>query len=156
APSVLSTSLQSLSTGTATIGLGSNSPGTLNVTGGTFEVTGSTSGYELVVGEGGSGSTMNVQSGAQGNLSGNSGNAVLGDGANVSGTANVNGPGAVWANASNDPSSPLAVGGSGSGFLNVLAGGQVNDFDADIARETGSTGSVQVDGSGSMWTNRDA
>ena len=125
------------------------------MTGGTLEVSGSTSEYELVIGEGGSGSVMNILSGAHVSLSGDLTNAVLGNEANIVGTANVSGAGAVWANASDDSSAPLVIGGFGSGFLNILSGGQVNDFDADIGRETGSSGSVDVDGSGSLWTSRD-
>jgi hypothetical protein len=65
APSILNTLLLTLSTGTASIGLGSNSPGTMNVNGGTFQVTGSTSDYELIVGNSGSDSALNVNAGAQ-------------------------------------------------------------------------------------------
>jgi T5SS/PEP-CTERM-associated repeat protein len=153
-PSILNSSLQTLSTATASVGLGSGSPGTLNVNAGTFQVSGSTADYELVVGNGGSGSTMNVSSGAQINLTGALGNAVIGKNAGVTGTANVHGSGATWTNQSNDASAPLAVGGFGSGFLNITSGGQVSDFDADVASEVGSTGTVTVDGAGSTWTNR--
>ncbi|HEY4232601.1 MAG TPA: hypothetical protein VGM76_04190, partial [Lacipirellulaceae bacterium] len=154
APSILNTSLLSLSSGTATIGAGSNSPGTLNVNSGTFEVTGSTAAYDLVVGDGGSNSTLNVDAGARVDLTGNLGNAVIGNNAGVIATANVTGSGAVWTNSSNDVDSPLAVGGSGNGTLNVTAGGELSNFSASIARETGSTGSALVSGTGSSWTNR--
>jgi T5SS/PEP-CTERM-associated repeat protein len=79
---------------------------------------------------------------------------VIGNNTGVSGTATVTGAGATWTNASNDVAAPLAIGGSGNGTLNILAGGQLSDFSASIARETGSTGAALVSGAGSLWTNR--
>ena len=153
-PAILNTTLQFLSTGTATIGLGSNSPGTLNVNRGTFSVLDSTADYELIVGNDGSGSALNVSGGAQVNLTGTEGNAVIGKSAGVTGTVNVSGAGSAWSNEANDTAAPLAVGGFGNGGLNITAGGQVNDFDAQIARETGSSGAATVSGAGSTWNNR--
>jgi T5SS/PEP-CTERM-associated repeat protein len=153
-PSVLNTSLRSLSTTTASIGFGSGSPATLNVNGGSFSVTGSTAGDELVVGDEGSGSVVTVSSGAQMNVNGTEGNAVIGNTTGVVGTVNVTGAASSWSNASNDSAAPLSVGGFGTGTLNVATGGSVDDFDADVARETSSTGTVSVDGVGSIWTNR--
>jgi T5SS/PEP-CTERM-associated repeat protein len=153
-PSVLSTSLHSLSTTTASIGFGSGSPGRLNVIGGTFSVTGSTAGDELIVGDAGSGSVVNVSGGAQMTVSGAEGNTVIGSGVGIVGTVNVSGAGSSWSNASNDSTAPLAIGGSGTGTLNISTGGHADDFDADVGRDTGSTGTVFVDGVGSNWTNR--
>ncbi len=153
-PSILNTTLQSLATATATIGLGSGSPGTLNVIGGSTSVTGSTADYELVIGNDGSGSALKVAAGAQLNVNGTLGNAVIGKKAGVTGTATVTGASASWSNTSNDPTAPLTIGGLGTGVLNVTTGGHVDDFDADIAGAAGSTGTAFVDGAGSNWTNR--
>jgi T5SS/PEP-CTERM-associated repeat protein len=153
-PSVLNTSLLSFSTQTASIGLGSNSPGTLNVNGGTFQVTGSTSDEELIIGDNGSGSSLNVNAGAQLSLTGDEGNAVIGNSAGVNGTANVTGAGAVWTNASNDAAAPLVIGNFGNGTLNITAGGQLSDFAGTIAGQTDSTGAATVSGAESSWTNR--
>ena len=153
-PSVLNSTLASLSTTTATIGLGSSSPGTLNVNGGSTSVTGSTADYELVVGNDGSGSFLRVATVQQLTVSGALGNAVIGKSAGVTGTANISGIGATWSNSTSDSMAPLAIGGFGTGTLNISAGGHVDDFDADIATEVGSTGSASVDGAGSLWTNR--
>lgn len=154
APAILNTSLQTLFAGTALIGLGASQPGTVNVTGGAMNVTGSSADYELVVGNDGSGSVLRVQAGAQLNVNGASGNAVLGKSAGVLGTVNITGTGSIWNNTSDDDMAPLAIGGFGTGTLNITSGGQVNDFAAFIAKEAGSTGSVSVDGAGSTWTNR--
>jgi T5SS/PEP-CTERM-associated repeat protein len=153
-PSVLNSTLAIFSTTTATIGLGGSSLGTLNVNGGSTSVTGSTADYELIVGNDGSGSFLRVAAGAQLNVSGALGNAVIGKSAGITGTANVTGVGAIWSNSTTDSTAPLAIGGFGTGTLNISAGGHVDDFDADIATEAGSTGSVSVDGAGSLWTNR--
>lgn len=153
-PSILNTTLQSLAAATATIGLGSGSPGTLNVNGGSTSVTGSTSDYELVIGNNGSGSVLKVAAGAQLNVNGALGNAVIGENAGVTGTATVAGANASWSNASNDSTAPLTIGGLGTGVLNVTTGGHLDDFDADIAGAAGSTGTAFVDGVGSNWTNR--
>ena len=154
APAILNTSLQTLFAGTALIGLGASQPGTVNVTGGAMNVTGSSADYDLVVGNDGSGSVLRVQSGAQLNVNGASGNAVLGKSAGVLGTVNVTGAGSIWNNTSDDDMAPLAIGGFGTGTLNITSGGQVNDFAASIAKEAGSNGSASVDGAGSTWTNR--
>ena len=87
------------------------------------------------------------------NLTGAQGNAVLGKLAGVTGTVNVTGNGATWSNAAGNTNSPLAVGGFGTGFLNITLGGKVDDFDAIIAREAGSHGTATVSGTGSIWTN---
>jgi T5SS/PEP-CTERM-associated repeat protein len=122
-PAILNTTLQTLSTTTADIGLGSNSPATLNVNSGTFQVTGSGADYDLIVGDNGSGSMLNVSGGAQVSVSGAEGNAVLGASAGVTGTVNVSDMGSAWNNASNDAAASLDIGGLGSGFLNIMGGG---------------------------------
>jgi T5SS/PEP-CTERM-associated repeat protein len=88
------------------------------------------------------------------NVNGAEGDAVIGNTAGVVGTVNVTGAASSWSNASNDSAAPLSVGGFGTGTLNISTGGSVDDFDADVGREASSTGTVSVDGVGSIWTNR--
>lgn len=62
------------------------------------------------------------------------------------GTAQVTTPGAQ--------SSPVTVGESGAGALDILTGGTLlSSSPGVIGKNTGSTGIVTVDGSGSSWTN---
>jgi T5SS/PEP-CTERM-associated repeat protein len=154
APSILNTSLADFSTTTAILGLGTGSPATLNVNAHTFEVTGSTADFELSVGSDANG-TVTVANGSLMSVSGTSGNAVLGKNAGITGTVNITGPGSTWDNSSQDATAPLAVGGLGTGALNITLGGQADDFDASIAQGAGSSGTVTVNGAGSQWTNRD-
>ena len=153
-PAVLNTTLLNLSCTVATIGLGSGSPGTLNVNAGTFTVSGSSSDYDLIVGNDGSGSTMNVTGGAQASLTGTEGNAVVGKSAGVTGTVNVSGAGSALSNDSNDATASLDIGDFGTGNLNITAGAQVNDYASEIAVAASSIGSAMVSGAGSTWTNR--
>ncbi len=146
-PSSLTTTLASLSAPTASIGMFAGSQGTLNVNAGSFNVTGSGSSFELAVGDNGTG-TLNVNNGAQVNVTGTEGNAVIGNKAGVSGVVNVNGAGSIWNNNSNSLVAPFTTGGSGNGALNVSAGGQVNDMRCEIGSNAGSSGSVTVDGAG--------
>jgi len=46
----------------------------------------------------------------------------------------------------------IDVGKSGNGTLAITRGGRVNGYDGSIARESGSTGQVTVDGVGSIWS----
>ena len=154
-PSILNTSLQTLSAGSVSIGLGSGSPGTLNVVGGAFQITGTTSDDELIVGDGGSGSTLNVTNGADLNVTGQLGNVVLGKNAGVTGTANVSGAGSLWNQSSDDVAASLSVGGFGVGAFNITGGGQAMDYRGILAAETGSSGSATVNGNGSKWINRE-
>ena len=149
-PAILNTTIQNLVTTSATVGLGSGQAGTLNVNGGLFQVVGNSADFDLIVGGDGTG-TLNVNSVMT--LTGAQGNAVLGNTAGVTGTVNVSGANARWSNAAGNTNSPLTVGGFGTGFLNITFGGQVDDFDANIAGETGSSGTVTVSDAGSTWTN---
>ncbi len=119
-----------------------------------MSVTGSTSDFELIVGNDGSGSLLTVGAGAQLNVNGALGNAVIGKSIGVTGTATVAGAGASWSNTSNDSTAPLTIGGFGTGTLNITTGGHVDDFDADIGSAAGSSGTAYVDGAGSNWINR--
>ena len=67
------------------------------------------------------------------------------------GTATVSGTGSKWTNSGN-----LFVGYSGTGTLNIAGGGAVsnsNNPSGYIGYNSGSAGTVTVDGSGSTWTN---
>jgi T5SS/PEP-CTERM-associated repeat protein len=47
---------------------------------------------------------------------------------------------------------PMNVGESGTGTLNITAGGIVQDSEATVGADSGSTGTVLVDGVGTTWT----
>ncbi len=49
--------------------------------------------------------------------------------------------------------SGIYVGHSGSGTLNIEAGGQVNNYDGHIGHSSGSTGAATVTGNSSRWAN---
>ena len=71
------------------------------------------------------------------------------------GTATLSGTGSTW-----DSDRFLIVGYSGSGTLNILDGGVVNNSNHSssscgyLGYQTGATGSVNVTGVGSTWNNR--
>src|SRR5262245_36740423 len=153
--SVLTTTLTNLATPSAFMGAftGANQS-TLNVNDGRFTIFGSNqTEFELNVGHNSPG-TVNVAAGAEMNLTGVEGNAVLGTNVGVSGTVNVSGIGATWNNLSDSQTAPLVIGEEGNGALNITAGGAVNDGEARVGLITGSTGSVVVADVGSIWTNR--
>jgi len=152
--SVLNTTLTNLSAPSAYLGAFTGSQSTLNVNAGRFTVFGSSqTDYELNVGHNSNG-VLNVAAGAVVNVTGAEGNAVVGAFSGVSGTVNVSGLAATWNNTSDSEQAPLVIGSQGSGALNITASGSVNDYSSIVAMETGSFGSVLVDGAGSSWTNR--
>jgi T5SS/PEP-CTERM-associated repeat protein len=153
--SVLNTTLTNLSAPNAYLGAFTGSQSSLiNVNAGRFTVFGSSqTDFELNVGHNSNG-VLNVAAGAVVNVTGTEGNAVVGAFQGVSGTVNVSGLGATWNNTSDSEQAPLVIGSQGSGALNITAGGSVNDYSSIVAMETGSFGSVLVDGPGSSWTNR--
>ncbi len=153
--SVLNTTLTNLAAPSAFLGAFTGAQSSfINVNAGTLTVFGSSqTDFELNVGHNSSG-VLNVAAGAVVNVNGAESNAVLGAFSGVSGTANVSGLGAMWNNTSNSEQAPLVIGSQGSGALNISAGGSVNDHSSIVAKETGSIGSVLVDGPGSTWTNR--
>jgi outer membrane autotransporter protein len=128
----------------ATIGAFANSTGTATVDGSGSSWTTQT---QLNVGDSGTGS-LTISSGGQVSF----GNATLGFSTGGVGTVTVTGAGSIL---NGSPSaSGLAIGGSGTGTLKVLNGGQVNDGFGYVGGYTpGSIGSVVVDGSGSAWIN---
>lgn len=94
---------------------------------------------------------------ADGNLTIDGGSAVtssysyLGYNAGITGTATVTGSGSKWTTTYFNAS--RYVGYSGIGVLNITNGGYVNNKTAYIGYNTGSTGTVTVDGPGSTWSN---
>ena len=76
----------------------------------------------------------------------NSSKVYLGYGSGSIGTATVKGAGSTWAN-----SGTLYIGNSGSGTLNVEAGGQVTSITGSIGESISSTGTVTV--TAANWTN---
>jgi len=65
------------------------------------------------------------------------------------GAVTIRDAGSTWTN-----SDGLCVGWYGDGTLNVADGGTlINDGEAQVGYESGSTGAVRVSGSGSTWTN---
>jgi T5SS/PEP-CTERM-associated repeat protein len=103
----------------------------------------------FVVGNGGSG-TLNITGSSRVTAS-SSGATYIGDDANSTGTVNVDGAGAKFT------TNRLIVGNSGTGVLNITAGGVVttssgiSDPTVTIGNNAGSTGTVTVGGMGSTW-----
>ncbi len=78
----------------------------------------------------------------------NSSTGYIGYGTGSTGTVTIAGTSSQWTD-----SSYLFVGGSGSGALNITAGGSVSDVNGYIGCYAGSNGTVTVNGAGSTWTN---
>ena len=93
----------------------------------------------------GSTGTVNIESGA----TVTSGNGVIGNEANATGTVTVTGAHSTWTN-----SDEIVVGESGTGTLRVEAGATVtNAHEGTVGHLAGSHGTVTVTGPGSTWTN---
>ncbi len=97
------------------------------------------------VGEYGTGTLFVRNGGTISNIDG-----YIGDLAGSTGWASVDGAGSKWTNSSN-----MYVGnwGDSIGTLRILNGGVVSGVDGFVGYETGSVGTVAVDGVGSKWTN---
>src|SRR5262249_38103015 len=133
---------QVVSSFTNTIGMNPGSSGLVSVSG-----TGSSwtnTGLLELSGTGGDG-TLDIMTG--GTVS--NGSSFLGT-FNGSGTVTVDGVGSTWTS-----SGDLSVGGvfGGVGTVTISGGGQVTSINGLIAEGLSSTGTVQVDGVGSTWTN---
>src|SRR5665647_2974450 len=76
-------------------------------------------------------------------------NGFLGDNAGSNGTATVTGAGSSWT--STNASTGTAVGFNGTGTFNVQAGGTVNTVNTILGFGAASSGTVTVDGAGSIW-----
>ncbi|HEY4075871.1 MAG TPA: hypothetical protein VGM26_02965, partial [Rhizomicrobium sp.] len=140
--------------GTSYVGYISTGQGTVNVSGSDGHGNASTfttPNNDLVLGQDGTG-TLNITGGG---LVSNQNGYVGADG---TGTATVSGSSSdglvsTWRNASD-----LIVGDTGTGTLNILAGGTVSNHIGNIGNQSGGTGTVLVsgtDGNGhvSTWTS---
>ena len=131
------------STGTSNyIGNSSVSMGVVKVDG--AGSTWANNGGSLYVGEQGSG-TLSITHGG----SVTSGNACIGDSYASTGTVIVDGTGSTWIN---NATGGIIVGNRGKGTLLITNGGSVSG-PGYIGNNSGSTGAVTVDGTGSTWTN---
>jgi T5SS/PEP-CTERM-associated repeat protein len=101
----------------------------------------------LEVGDGGSGE-VNITLGGTVNAA----DSIIGANVNGGGQVNVNGSNSLW-----DNSGTVTVGGLGPGTLNITNQGIVENSDGFIGTSslTNSTGTVNVSGVGSRWTNTD-
>jgi T5SS/PEP-CTERM-associated repeat protein/autotransporter-associated beta strand protein len=130
------------------VGYSSGSVGVATVDG-----TGSTwAARSIFVGNDGTG-TLNITGG--GTVTSASGGFVeIGRGSGAVGVVNVDGKGSTLSSSE----ATIFVGASGSGTLNITRGGTVNSDGSDtvIGNNLGSTGVVNVDGAGSMWTGVDS
>lgn len=75
----------------------------------------------------------------------------IGNDPTATGTINVTGTGAIYTD-----NGITYVGNTGTGAMNVTAGGALNTVDTHVGYGAGSNGSVLVDGTGSIWTNTGA
>ena len=126
------------------IGYNSSSAGTVTVVGSGSKWTNS----GFYVGNSGTG-TLNITNGA----AVSSGGCGVGSNSGSAGTVTVDGTGSMWSNSNN-----LFVGLQGTGTLNITNGGTVSgnsygDYDY-IGYNSGSAGTVTVDGTGSTWNTR--
>lgn len=102
----------------------------------------------LYVGLNGNG-TLDIQNGGVVSTgSGYIGSGYIGRGTGSTGLVTVSGTGSQWTN-----STPLYVGFSGNGTLNIQNGGVVSSTYCFIGNDAGSTSLVTVSGAGSQWTN---
>jgi outer membrane autotransporter protein len=127
----------------ATIGSFANSTGIVTVDG-----SGSSWATQigLLVGDNGTG-RLTISNGGQVSFL----NALIGYSTGGVGTVTVTGAGSAL---NGTPGvGGLTIGGSGTGTLKILNGGQANDVQGFVGATPGSVGSVIVDGSGSAWTN---
>ncbi len=145
--------LSSLTTAAATLGDAAGSTGTLNVGVGAFNVNGSDfTQTQLIVGNRGNG-TLNLNNGADVNVTGFNSRTSLGHYAGSNGVVNINGPGSTWTSANE-----LWIGERGEGSLTVQNGGSLVTTGTGgtdttiIGTFAGGRGDVTVTGPGSTWT----
>ncbi len=116
------------------------SSGTATIDGGTWN----NAAGNLTVGAAGAGNLTVMNGGTLTSVTGVIGAAATSFASQVS----VTGAGSTWTN-----SSGLFVGTRGSGsVLDILSGGKVYSTDGVIARYAGASGTVNVNGSGSLWS----
>jgi T5SS/PEP-CTERM-associated repeat protein len=126
--------------GNGTLGGNAGSSGTATLTGSSFWVIGT----DLRVGSSGSG-TLNILSGS----TVNSGNTTIAENAGATGRMTVDGAGSALTYAGG----LLRVGAGGNGSLTLQNSGVATGESAQIGAAAGSTGTVTVNGVGSVWTN---
>jgi autotransporter family porin len=86
---------------------------------------------------------------SNGGAASNGGDGYIGYSVGSVCTAFVDGAGSTWTN-----TGYLCVGEEGTGMLNITNGGAVSSSGtAYLGRQSGSTGTVSVDGAGSTWAN---
>jgi len=147
--------LSKLSTVAATLGDSTGAAGTLNMNTGTFNVSGSDfTQTQLIIGNNGTG-TLNVNNGADVNVTGFNSKTSLGHHAGRSGTVSINGTGSTWTT-----DDQLWIGELGSGTLTVQNGGTLNTSSGAgnstiIGVFGGGNGMATVTGAGSTWTQTD-
>jgi T5SS/PEP-CTERM-associated repeat protein/autotransporter-associated beta strand protein len=126
--------------------------GTTNVTGGTLALTQPTTqpnytAFGLQLGTAAGQTAAFNQTGGHVNVTED---VSIGTAAGSTGTVSVSGTGTVFSNTIGGQSGVMLVGQRGTGALNVAAGGVVNSLQVYVAGASGSTGSVTVDGAGSV------
>jgi T5SS/PEP-CTERM-associated repeat protein len=147
-----------LSAKTATIGDAVGSQGTLTVSAGSMNVTANGPGsmgesHQFLIGGFGTG-VLNITDGGVMKVTGLNGTSILGYQTSSSGTATVTGAGSTWSHT--DSNSTLIVGDYGTGTLNIANGGQVDSVFNFLGLNANSTGTANIDGSGSTWSNNGA
>ncbi len=126
------------------IGSGSTGNGTVTVDGDGSKWTNASKFYAGYYGTG----TLTVTKG--GSVTNTGSSSYIGYSEDANGTVNVDGEGSTWTN-----SGTLYVGKSGTGTLNITHGGLVENTPTAtyIGYDSGSVGTVTVDGAKSSWTN---
>jgi T5SS/PEP-CTERM-associated repeat protein len=144
--------LATLRAAAATVGGAPGSTAFLDVSTGTVVVYGSDiAETELIVGNHGDG-TLTLSDGAALDVTGFNSRTAIGHHADGVGVVTIIGPGTTWTNANE-----LWVGGSGSGVLVIRDGGRLRcgsaaGFTNIIGTFPGASGTVTVEGAGSIWT----
>ncbi|MCH8043827.1 MAG: PEP-CTERM sorting domain-containing protein [Planctomycetes bacterium] len=100
---------------------------------------------EIIVGEDGTGSTLEIRDGA----TVESANGAIGDLLGAEGEVIVRGAGSTWT--MTDNGAKFQIGNDGDGTLRVVQGGNVFANGANIGDETTSLGTLIVDGPGSLY-----
>ena len=132
------------------VGIFNGSTGTLNISSNSF-VDVSDDGYVGIDGTG----IVNINTGGELEIEADLRIGVLSNG---TGTVNVDGPGSRLEVNDDDDEFGLVVGQSGTGFLNITSGGEVDALDDfQVGFRDNSSGTVLVDGAGStLFVDDDA
>jgi len=129
--------------------------GTTKITAGTWTLTNMTTAdttAALIVGRN-SGQTASFTLSGGATLNVPAGNVLFGEVANSTGTGTISGSGTtLTATSTATNTGQFVVGNNGTGSLTISGGAVVNSRIGIIGRNTGSNGTVVVEGSGSQWT----